>query len=553
MRRVDVQKNKNKQKQQLKSKKIKDQWEVYSSSGASINIAHINLSRRPFDVSTIKLPVKYKLTDLTGANTLEMLFICRASDLLILTVTDVDVDSSLVSTIKLCMPATVIAYDKKLKNVANRLAKDFGAPKTCEVGMLNMILKTVELHCPASATERPYMLADGFDQNSGILTVGGFMKDSLKSDRVVINGSYIGTIIEVAVDQEVIPGCDLNTPSEPDELVFPYANVKSRDIESDRMEFDGEVEMNETSNTDRMEFEVEVNETSNTDRMEFESEEEVEYEVEDTTEPEVDLISKYAEYKGVRNLATCTFPNRAEDIPDYYKEICFFKNQKQSFNRIKNRKSVIPKNRNVVLKIQLPDGVPVLSPSTPLVLYNLFENEGRSTIMNYEFTSTEPLPEVLCVYNGVGLHEARCITTRNLTCGAFKGDPELTTGVVSFIAPLLHGSSATAHVLLGGQDSSIVRLYNGTSEDRVFFDGVELTGWPVKVSKRSVTVKGMFYNKEQVEYFSSVRLEGRRGISGFIKKALGTKGVFKAYFAQQVKYGESILMKLYKRRYLGHR
>lgn len=526
MKRTTVQKNKNKQKQELKSKKMKEQRLVYSGDGSYANIIHINLSRKSIDMSAIKLPVKYRLRDLSTADPLEILFVSRASDLLILTITDIDIDGDLLKIIKLCMPSTVIAHDKKLKNVANRLSKDFGSPKTCEMSMLNVVLNSVELHCPADSSERPYMLVDRFESNNGIIVLEGFMKNGLASDKVIINGRHFGTIVEVVVENEIIPGTRLNHPSPLDEMLFPYTNVE-----------------NEASDDELDAEEIELE--SDADSVETED---VEYEVE-CQPPEVDLISKYADYRGVRNLATCKFHNRAQDIPEHYKDVCFLKNPLQSFNRIKNAETIIPRNKGVMMRISMYEKDLDFSKLGTIVLYNLFDNEGTSTIMNYEFTSNEPLPETIQIYDGVGTYNVQGFVTRNLNCGAFKPDSQLTSGVVSFIAPFLHGNNKTAYGFCG-MNGSIIRLYNGKCEDRIFFEETHLVGWPTKICKRHVIVKRMFYNKEQVEYFSSVKLETKRGVTGFIKKPLGMKGMFKAYFPQQVNYGENITMKLYRRKYL---
>ncbi|KAI4137203.1 MAG: hypothetical protein LQ341_005241, partial [Variospora aurantia] len=62
-----------------------------------------------------------------------------------------------------------------------------------------------------------------------------------------------------------------------------------------------------------------------------------------------------------------------------------------------------------------------------------------------------------------------------------------------------------------------------------------------------VTVRYMFFHKEDVEWFRALRLWTRRGRQGFVRESLGTHGYFKAVFDGCVGMQESVGVSLFKR------
>merc|ERR1711977_98721 len=63
------------------------------------------------------------------------------------------------------------------------------------------------------------------------------------------------------------------------------------------------------------------------------------------------------------------------------------------------------------------------------------------------------------------------------------------------------------------------------STNRIIAKRIILTGHPYKIHKKLVTIRYMFFNDADVEYFKALQLWTRRGRSGFIKEPLGTHGV----------------------------
>ena len=124
------------------------------------------------------------------------------------------------------------------------------------------------------------------------------------------------------------------------------------------------------------------------------------------------------------------------------------------------------------------------------------------------------------------------------------------TATATIVAPLTWGS---VPVLFFKPSASgeLEMIATGTSlppsTSRVIAKRAILTGHPYKIHKRLVTIRYMFFNREDVEWFRALQLWTRRGRSGFVKEALGTHGYFKATFDGKINALDSIGVSLYKR------
>ncbi|KAK3943539.1 hypothetical protein QBC46DRAFT_456839 [Diplogelasinospora grovesii] len=85
------------------------------------------------------------------------------------------------------------------------------------------------------------------------------------------------------------------------------------------------------------------------------------------------------------------------------------------------------------------------------------------------------------------------------------------------------------------------------STSRVIAKRAILTGHPYHIHKKVVTIRYMFFSREDVEWFKALPLWTKRGRSGYIKEALGTHGYFKATFDGRINPQDSIGVSLYKR------
>jgi pre-rRNA-processing protein TSR1 len=65
---------------------------------------------------------------------------------------------------------------------------------------------------------------------------------------------------------------------------------------------------------------------------------------------------------------------------------------------------------------------------------------------------------------------------------------------------------------------------------RITAKRVILTGHPFKVHKKTATIRYMFFNQLDIEYYKPVQLRTKRGRTGHIRESLGTHGYFKVSF-----------------------
>lgn len=511
--------NRNKQKQQHRRDKIKAHTEAFSNPSAYKVFTLIHLCDEPVP---IKLDVLYNyiLRETDGLSDCELSYLARCSDLLLMTVSSHNVNQARISLIKKYMPTTVIVYERKQKGIARGIAKIFGDIRICEASMLPGYLSKLETTNTQLCQTRPYMVPKEATLDGEFLYVEGFMRNGLVSDRVIISGTEEGVIQEIEVDGEILSGESLRVELDEASLA---RKITAETAEESKVAAFEEPFADEDDQCSTEEYELEDPSESALD-------------------PEYDLINRYADYRGILNMATCTFDDQQK--PAYYEDLIFTKNQKYTQNSLKKCRSRIPRDKYVRMKIRL---FRPINNTRVLVIFNVYELETRNTIWNYEFAHDTPLPKALIIDNGYRIFTTQCILTRNISHNIFSEDPTLSHGVVSFIGPFSLLPSV-AHTILA--DGSLVRLYNGESKDRIFFDCVELRGKPIKIYKRYCVIRGMFHNKGQVDYFSSIRLATAAGSQGFIKKPLGTKGLFKAYFNQSLKHNETVTLSLYRRIFL---
>ena len=301
-----------------------------------------------------------------------------------------------------------------------------------------------------------------------------------------------------------------------------------------------------------------------------EANEDLEFPDEIELHPNVLARERLSRYRGLKSLRTSHWEtgedrahepgewNRLLQVPDYKRAKKQVEND-SLVGGVHAGRRVHVHLRNVPFALQQ-----TYNPTEPLALYSLLRHEQKRTVVNYSITLSSDHPNPL-----------KSKEELILQCGArrFFIDPVFSqsgntpnnvhkflrylhpgqTAIASFIAPITWGAVPALFfqppVSMPGTPLSLIATGTSlaASTSRVIAKRVILTGHPYKIHKRLVTIRYMFFNKEDVQWFKALPLWTKRGRSGFIKESLGTHGYFKATFDGKINPQDAIGVSLYKR------
>ncbi len=315
-----------------------------------------------------------------------------------------------------------------------------------------------------------------------------------------------------------------------------------------------------------------------------EAEEDLEFPDEIELHPNVLARERLARYRGLKSLRSShweTHEDRAHEPEDWNRllQIIDYKGAKSQALREALVGGVQPGTRvHIHLRNVPPSLQASYSPSKPLALVSLLRHEHKRTVVNYSITlsSDHPNPirskENLIMQCGPRRLVVNPLFSQagNTPNNVHKFDRYLhpgRTAIATFIAPLTWGSVPTLFFKNPSPPStdpsspppmsdvpsspSLALVATGTSlppdRSRVIAKRVILTGHPYKIHKKLVTVRYMFFNAEDVNWFKALQLWTKRGRSGFVKESLGTHGYFKATFDGKIDPQDAVGVSLYKR------
>ncbi|WYZ37280.1 hypothetical protein EsH8_II_000786 [Colletotrichum jinshuiense] len=297
--------------------------------------------------------------------------------------------------------------------------------------------------------------------------------------------------------------------------------------------------------------------------------------------PGVSARERLQRYRGLKSLRTSEWvesEDRAYE-PEEWRKLLRIPDYQASRSRTTREAlvgGVAPGTRvHVHLK-----GVPAsfeksYQPSRPVTLFSLLRHEHKKTAVNYLINLSADCPkslkakEELIVQCGPRRFTVKPIFSQpgNTPNNVHKFCRYLHPGqsaVATFMGPITWGAvpvlffKRTAPVPEGSEEAEngestvgLTLVATGTalppSTSRVIAKRVVLTGHPYHIHKRIVTIRYMFFNREDVEWFKALPLWTKRGRSGFMKEPLGTHGYFKATFDSRINPQDSIGVSLYKR------
>ncbi|KAI0025823.1 DUF663-domain-containing protein [Xylariomycetidae sp. FL0641] len=314
-------------------------------------------------------------------------------------------------------------------------------------------------------------------------------------------------------------------------------------------------------------------------RKRDEAEEDQEFPDEIELHPHVLARERLAKYRGLKSLRTSPW-NTEEDRPyqpEEWSRLLHISDYTSSRNRSMREALVGGVAAGTRVHVHLK-GVPKElkeshNPSQPVTLFSLLRHENKKAALNFEVTHKEDYEKSIKAKEELIV---QCGPRRFVVNPLFSlgGNTENDvhkycrylhpgqSAIATFTGPLMWGSVPTlffkritpeADAAEGeeGNDMPLQLVATGTarapSTARVIAKRAILTGHPYHIHKKVVTIRYMFFNREDVEWFKALPLWTKRGRSGYIKEPLGTHGYFKANFDGRINPQDAVGVSLYKR------
>ncbi|GFR85009.1 pre-rRNA-processing protein TSR1 homolog [Elysia marginata] len=169
----------------------------------------------------------------------------------------------------------------------------------------------------------------------------------------------------------------------------------------------------------------------------------------------------------------------------------------------------------------------------PVALFGLFKNEQKMTLIStmisrmQGFKAPIKAKDPLVFQIGFRRFSTCPIFSEHAHQNKFKMErflPQKGFIVASMYAPIMF---APAPVLVFREN--VMQKFDLVAKgsllpldtDRIIIKRVVLSGAPFKINKKSVTVRYMFFNREDIDYYKPIELKTKWGKRGHIKQALG--------------------------------
>ncbi|SGZ54402.1 CIC11C00000005740 [Sungouiella intermedia] len=282
---------------------------------------------------------------------------------------------------------------------------------------------------------------------------------------------------------------------------------------------------------------------------------------------------KFREYRGIKSLGSCDWEWDEHDSqrPSIYSRLLRINNFRATRNKMQKdaiKEAQVTIGNKVRLYIRAPQYIlaNVDVAKAPFVVYSLLAHEHKLAVANFSFKSwedyEEPIPSGEAIVVQYGFRRQVITPTFNQASNsannvhkferfAHLGD----TCIATAIAPPLFYNAPAIFFKQTAPGAPIELVGQGTflncDHTRVLAERIVLTGHPVKIHKRLVTVRYMFFNAEDINWFKAVPLFTKSGRTGFIKESLGTHGYFKSTFDGRLTAQDVVAMPLYRRVWPG--
>ncbi|KAK4507109.1 hypothetical protein PRZ48_000843 [Zasmidium cellare] len=314
-----------------------------------------------------------------------------------------------------------------------------------------------------------------------------------------------------------------------------------------------------------------------------EAEEDLEFPDEIELHPHVNARERLARYRGLKSLRTSNWETEEDKPyePEEWSRLLEIADYKSAKNRVLKEAMIggVKPGTRVNVYLRVPDDrvEELKSLPKPSMMFSLLKHEHKRTAVNVSMTLSSDYPkpikskETLILQCGPRRRVINPLFSQagNTPNNVHKFDRFLhpgQTAIATFMGPVTWGSvpclffkpsgttqndNAIEDLAQSMQPSGLQFIGTGTtmppSTSRIIAKRIILTGHPYKIHKKLVTVRYMFFNNEDVNYFRALQLWTKRGRQGFIKETLGTHGYFKATFDGKINPLDAVAVSLYKR------
>ena len=285
--------------------------------------------------------------------------------------------------------------------------------------------------------------------------------------------------------------------------------------------------------------------------------------------PTESAIKRLQNYRGVKSLANCEWDVDEHDVekPSIWNRLLRISNFKATKNRI---------NKEFIKSIQIQPGTRVrlylkapklilesINPeSRPFSIFELLEHEHKLAVVNFSFENWEEYDQPIANKDSMIVQYGprrqvinptfnQATSNKNNVHKQENFQHQGMTTIATAISPVLFTNSPVIYFKPGEKEGDVEFIgkgtYLGCDHTRIVAQRIVLTGHPVKIHKRVVTVRYMFFNPQDINYFKAIGLFTKSGRLGFIKESLGTHGYFKANFDGKLTSQDVVAMSMYKR------
>lgn len=197
---------------------------------------------------------------------------------------------------------------------------------------------------------------------------------------------------------------------------------------------------------------------------------------------------------------------------------------------------------------------------TPLVVFGILPHEAKMSLINFVLkwhpgANERPIQskDRLIFHVGFRRYINQPIFSSHTSGQKQKFSKFFHVGhtvVASMYAPVTYApASVVVFRQISGNRQQLVATGSvySVNTDRCILKRVVLTGHPFKIHKRSVVIRHMFFNPDDISWFKPIELKTKFGRRGKITEALGTHGHMKCMFDGHLKSNDIVLLQLYKR------